>query len=84
MEPDNPLAGRSTSGGSGASPHKFNTFRTRAFQVSTTILPNNTRVADASGGYSYRFKNNCFVVIMRSGSEEGSYSRLEDFCIAQL
>ena len=33
--------------------------------------------------YSSRFKNSCFSV-MRSSSEEGSYSRLVDFCITQL
>ena len=29
------------------------------------------------------FKNNCFAV-MKSGSEEGSYLRLVDFCTTQL
>ena len=33
--------------------------------------------------YSFRFKNNCFAE-MRSGSGEGSYLRLVDFCITQL
>ena len=32
---------------------------------------------------SSRFKNTCFAV-MRSGSEEGSYLRLADWCITQL
>ena len=33
--------------------------------------------------YSSQCKNNCFTE-MRSGSEEGSYVRLTDGCIAQL
>ena len=33
--------------------------------------------------YSSQFENNCFTE-MRSGSEEGSYSRLIDGCITQL
>jgi len=44
------------------------------------LLPRRARVPAGGGA---RSKNNCFTA-MRSGSEEGSYLRLVDFCITQL
>ena len=38
---------------------------------------------DKDDDATLRFKNDCFAV-MRSGSEEDSYSRLVDVCITQL
>jgi len=51
------------------------------------LLPWQVQLNDSAtyyrGSASSRFKNNCFAV-MRSGSEEGSYSRHVDVCITQL
>jgi len=46
-------------------------------------LTSNAVVVEWSTRYSSQFKNNYFTE-MCSGSEEGSYLRLIDFCITQL